>query len=162
MSVMMRRLPARCLFQDSFPAASQSLLKHCQSTTEPVPESSEVKRRGGRPSEESGDPQGEPRAWYIAERQRHFEKLKRAHEEMVRERQLRESRPIEVRLASGQRVEGEAWKTSPYHVARAISPSLAGSAVVARVNGQLWDLLRPLEGDSSVEFLPFGDPAAQA
>ncbi|GCC46083.1 hypothetical protein chiPu_0029948, partial [Chiloscyllium punctatum] len=63
---------------------------------------------------------GKPRPWYIAERQRHFEKLKSDHDEIVRERELRESRPIEVRLAGGERVEGESWKTSPYHAARAI------------------------------------------
>lgn len=42
------------------------------------------------------------------------------------------------------------------------SRSLADNAVVSRVNGQLWDLDRPLEEDCSLEFLRFEDEDAQA
>jgi len=37
--------------------------------------------------------------------------------------------------------------TRPIDIARAISPRLADDAVVARVNGQFFDLTRPLEAD---------------
>lgn len=37
------------------------------------------------------------------------------------------------------------------------SKGLADNAVVAKVNGTLWDLDRPLEEDSSVELLNFDD-----
>lgn len=37
----------------------------------------------------------------------------------------------------------------------ASSPSLAKAAVIARVNGSLHDLDRPLEGDAELEFLDF-------
>src|SRR3984893_1186732 len=48
----------------------------------------------------------------------------------------------------------------PMDVAKSISPRLADDAVVARVNGQLWDLNRPLEGDSKVEILTSKNPEA--
>src|ERR1700733_8791742 len=43
--------------------------------------------------------------------------------------------------------------TRPVDVARSISPRLADDAIVARVNGGLWDLTRPLEGDAKLEIL---------
>src|SRR5277367_7092285 len=49
---------------------------------------------------------------------------------------------------------------SPMDIAKSISPRLASDAVVARVNGQLWDLNRPLEGDSKVEILTSKNPEA--
>jgi len=49
---------------------------------------------------------------------------------------------------------------SPMDIATSISPRLAADAVVARVNGQLWDLKRPLEGDAKVEILTSKNPEA--
>ena len=40
---------------------------------------------------------------------------------------------------------------SPLDVARSIGSRLADDAVVARVDGQLWDLARPFEGDATLE-----------
>ena len=42
---------------------------------------------------------------------------------------------------------------SPLDVARSIGSRLADDAVVARINGELWDLTRPFESDSSFEVL---------
>ena len=42
------------------------------------------------------------------------------------------------------------------------SQELAETTVVAKVNGELWDLDRPLEGDATVELLTFEDEEAQA
>ncbi|XP_059534280.1 threonine--tRNA ligase 2, cytoplasmic isoform X2 [Myotis daubentonii] len=69
---------------------------------------------------------------------------------------------ITVRVADGKTVEGEAWKTTPYQVAADISRELAESTVIAKVNGELWDLDRPLEGDSTLELLTFDNEEAQA
>jgi len=41
----------------------------------------------------------------------------------------------------------------PLDVAEAISPRLADAAIVARVNGALWDLTRPFDGDATLEIL---------
>ena len=50
--------------------------------------------------------------------------------------------------------------TRPLDVAQSISPRLADDAVVARVNGQLYDLTRPLEGDAKLEILTSRNPEA--
>jgi threonyl-tRNA synthetase len=48
----------------------------------------------------------------------------------------------------------------PIDVASAISPRLASDAIVARVDGQLYDLSRPIEKDASVEILTPKNPEA--
>ena len=50
--------------------------------------------------------------------------------------------------------------TRPLDVAQSISPRLADDAVVARVNGQLYDLTRPLEADAKLEILTSRNPEA--
>ncbi len=45
-------------------------------------------------------------------------------------------------------------------IAKAIGPRLADDAVVARVNGQLYDLTRPFEGDAKLEILTSKNPEA--
>src|ERR1700683_4350355 len=48
----------------------------------------------------------------------------------------------------------------PIDVAQKISQRLADDAIVARVNGNLWDLNRPFESDSSLEILNTKNPDA--
>ncbi|MDP8981660.1 MAG: threonine--tRNA ligase [Acidobacteriota bacterium] len=48
----------------------------------------------------------------------------------------------------------------PIDIARSISPRLADDAVVARVNGDLYDLTRPLESDATVQILTSKNPEA--
>jgi len=48
--------------------------------------------------------------------------------------------------------------TTPLDVARSISRRLADDAVVARVNGELYDLTRPLEKDAVLQILTSRDP----
>jgi threonyl-tRNA synthetase len=50
--------------------------------------------------------------------------------------------------------------TTPLDVAKSISPRLADAALVSRVNGYLFDLTRPFEGDSSLQLLTSKDPDA--
>jgi threonyl-tRNA synthetase len=50
--------------------------------------------------------------------------------------------------------------TTPLDIARQISERLANDAIVARVNGDLWDLTRPLETDAKVEILTPRNPEA--
>jgi len=66
---------------------------------------------------------------------------------------------IQVTLPDGSRQSFPAG-TRPIDVARAISPRLAKEAIVARVNGELYDLTRPLESDAKVEILTPKDPEA--
>ncbi|KAM4833095.1 threonine--tRNA ligase 2, cytoplasmic isoform X1 [Urocitellus parryii] len=101
---------------------------------------------------------------FIKERMELFETLKKEHQLLHAMCETKEnaSNVIAVRLADGKTVEGEIWKTTPYHVAAEISQELAENTVVAKVNGELWDLDRPLEGDSSLELLMFDNEEAQA
>jgi threonyl-tRNA synthetase len=48
----------------------------------------------------------------------------------------------------------------PMDIAKSIGPRLADDAVVARVNGQLYDLTRPFEGDAKLEILTSKHPEA--
>jgi threonyl-tRNA synthetase len=48
----------------------------------------------------------------------------------------------------------------PLDVAKSISPRLANDAIVARVNGELFDLTRPFEADSQLEILTTKNPDA--
>lgn len=50
--------------------------------------------------------------------------------------------------------------TSPLEVAQSISPRLANDAIVARVNGDLFDLTRPLTEDGKLEILTTKSPDA--
>jgi threonyl-tRNA synthetase len=50
--------------------------------------------------------------------------------------------------------------TRPIDVASSISPRLAADAIVARVNGELFDLTRPLESDAQLEILTTKNPDA--
>jgi threonyl-tRNA synthetase len=43
-----------------------------------------------------------------------------------------------------------------------ISKSLANDIVIAKVNGELWDLDRPLEASCKLAFLKFGDEEGRA
>ncbi|XP_046291782.1 threonine--tRNA ligase 2, cytoplasmic [Marmota monax] len=101
---------------------------------------------------------------FIKERLELFETLKKEHQLLHAMCETKEnaSNVIAVRLTDGKTVEGEIWKTTPYNVAAEISQELAENTVVAKVNGELWDLDRPLEGDSTLELLMFDNEEAQA
>lgn len=101
---------------------------------------------------------------FIKERLELFETLKKDHQLLhaIYEKKENVSNVIAVKLADGKTVEGEIWKTTPYHVAAEISQELAENTVIAKVNGELWDLDRPLEGDSTLELLMFDNEEAQA
>ncbi|XP_076791498.1 threonine--tRNA ligase 2, cytoplasmic isoform X2 [Arvicanthis niloticus] len=100
---------------------------------------------------------------FIKERLQLFETLKTDHQLLPATQEKKNANSvISVRLAGGRTVQGERWKTTPYQVAAGISKELAEHTVVAKVNGALWDLDRPLEGDSTVELLMFDNEEAQA
>jgi threonyl-tRNA synthetase len=50
--------------------------------------------------------------------------------------------------------------TPPLEIAKSISPRLAADAIVARVDGNLYDLTRPLETDAKLEILTTKNPEA--
>jgi threonyl-tRNA synthetase len=50
--------------------------------------------------------------------------------------------------------------TRPIDIAKSISPRLAADAIVARVDGELFDLTRPLESDAELQILTTKNPEA--
>uniref|UniRef100_A0A8C7G156 threonine--tRNA ligase n=1 Tax=Oncorhynchus kisutch TaxID=8019 RepID=A0A8C7G156_ONCKI len=98
---------------------------------------------------------------YISERMQLYEELKKESDALLA-RRAADSQPITVELPDGRRVEGQAWVTTPYQLACGISQGLADNAVISQVNGDLWDLDRPLEKSCSLEILRFDNDDAQA
>jgi threonyl-tRNA synthetase len=58
-------------------------------------------------------------------------------------------------LPDGTVKEGTAWETTPLSIAVGIAKSLAERTVISKVNGELWDLTRPLEESCKLELLDF-------
>ncbi|XP_049621947.1 threonine--tRNA ligase, mitochondrial [Suncus etruscus] len=96
---------------------------------------------------------------WLAERSRLFEELWAAQQERLR---AREPRPVAVSLPGGRTVAARAWRCTPYAVARQLSATLADAAVAALVNGQPYDLQRPLETDCDLRLLTFDSPEGKA
>eukprot|EP01098_Paradermamoeba_levis_P002089 TRINITY_DN1247_c0_g1_i1.p1 TRINITY_DN1247_c0_g1~~TRINITY_DN1247_c0_g1_i1.p1 ORF type:complete len:718 (+),score=257.49 TRINITY_DN1247_c0_g1_i1:75-2156(+) len=63
--------------------------------------------------------------------------------------------PIKVTLPNGSVKEGVSWQSTPFDIAKSISKGLAEAAVIAKVDGQLYDLGRVLEGDCTLELFKF-------
>ncbi|KAB1257102.1 Threonine--tRNA ligase 2; cytoplasmic [Camelus dromedarius] len=132
-------------------------------TREPPPSQSQEKDiKKEKESEPYSELKNQPD--FVKERLKLFEILKKEHQLLlaIYDKKGDTSNVITVRVADGKTVEGEAWKTTPYDVAAEISQELAEDTVVAKVNGELWDLDRPLEGDSTLELLLFDNEEAQA
>ncbi|XP_012564686.2 threonine--tRNA ligase 1, cytoplasmic isoform X2 [Hydra vulgaris] len=100
----------------------------------------------------------DPPPSFIADRIKMFDKLKIAYDEEIK---AKEKSPIKIVLLDGKEIDGLAWQSTPYHIAQGISQGLADNAVIAKVNGELWDLDRVLEGDCKIEFLKFEQTEGQ-
>ncbi|RUS74601.1 hypothetical protein EGW08_017643, partial [Elysia chlorotica] len=116
--------------------------------------------KGGKASKEAGEgdkkgQEAKPRPEFIEHRQKLWDQLIKERDEWIA---AQDKVPIKVTLPDGAIKEGQAWQTTPYQVAAGISQGLADSTVVAKVNGELWDLDRPFEKDSSLQLLKFDDP----
>ncbi|KAM9685918.1 threonine--tRNA ligase, mitochondrial isoform 2-T2 [Trichechus inunguis] len=99
---------------------------------------------------------------WLLERLGLFEELWAAQVKRSASKAQEEQRTIKVSLPGGQKVDAVAWNTTPYQLAGQISSALADTAVVAEVNGEPYDLDRPLETDSSIRFLTFDSPEGKA
>ncbi|PWA23794.1 hypothetical protein CCH79_00010816 [Gambusia affinis] len=94
----------------------------------------------------------------LSERLRVFESL-REQSDKNRRREVRES-PLSVRLTNGQTVKATAGVTTPHYVAQSLrrKPMFyfrVKGALVCKVNGELWELGRPLEADCELQLLGF-------
>uniref|UniRef100_A0A8C2N7J1 threonine--tRNA ligase n=1 Tax=Cricetulus griseus TaxID=10029 RepID=A0A8C2N7J1_CRIGR len=99
---------------------------------------------------------------WLAERLGLFEELWTAQVKRLASMTQKKPRAIKISLPEGQKVDAVAWNTTPYQLAQQISSTLADSAVAAEVNGELYDLERPLETDCHVRFLTFDSPEGKS
>uniref|UniRef100_A0A2P2HX70 threonine--tRNA ligase n=2 Tax=Hirondellea gigas TaxID=1518452 RepID=A0A2P2HX70_9CRUS len=95
---------------------------------------------------------------YIAERQELWDRLKKEQDEFIASQT---PEPIQITLPDGSVKEGQSWRSTPYTIAASISQGLADTTVVAKVDGQVWDLDRPLTNDCKLKLLKFDDPDAK-
>ncbi|KAJ5544766.1 hypothetical protein N7535_006848 [Penicillium sp. DV-2018c] len=99
----------------------------------------------------------------MIERNRLFEELWQQHLEETKNRPHPE---ITVSLDIGDgnplsSISAKAFETTPGSFLRDVPKELAANIVIAKVDGELWDLNRPLEKDCSVLLLPFSNPEAR-
>ncbi|TVU33818.1 hypothetical protein EJB05_15627, partial [Eragrostis curvula] len=78
----------------------------------------------------------------------------------IRARQARERRriggqPIRVVLPDGDVKEAKKWISTPMDIAKEISSGLVANYIIAQVDGTLWDMTRPLEGDCELKLFNF-------
>lgn len=100
-----------------------------------------------------------PAPEFIQEREVLWARLKAERDEWLA---AQTPQPIKITLPDGKEVPAESWKTSPLDIALGISKGLADKCVVAKVNGELWDLQRLFEGDATLELVKFDDEEGQA
>ncbi|XP_064312652.1 threonine--tRNA ligase 2, cytoplasmic isoform X4 [Phalacrocorax carbo] len=125
-----------------------------------VSQNKEKKKKTESVNKHRNELQSEPS--FIEDRLKLYEVLKKEHDALLAYRAANQSKPIKIILTHGKMAEGESWKTTPYQLAVGISQALASNAVIAKVNGDLWDLDRPLEGDCTLELLMFDNEEAKA
>ena len=114
-----------------------------------------VSKKKAPKAEASGPLEFEPKPAYFDSRIAMFEKIK-AEQDAAAAAAAR--KPITLTMPDGSTRSGTSWETSPMDIAREISKSLSERIVISKVNDQLWDLERPLEGDARLEFLDFEHP----
>lgn len=99
-----------------------------------------------------------PKATFLDDRTALFEKLKKEFDAEIAKK---ERVPIKITLKDGKVIDGTAWETSPADIAKDISKSLLDRIVISKVNGELWDIERPLEADAKLELLDFENDEAK-
>ena len=95
---------------------------------------------------------------FIQHRIKVFESI---YKEQCEARDKLENETIKIKLPDGSIKEGYKLKTTPLQIAEGISKGLAKAVIVAKVNGELWDLTRPLESDCDLILLKWDDDDAK-
>jgi threonyl-tRNA synthetase len=135
-----------------------------------------MKKMKQTPNEKSSVSELKPWPSFIQERLTFWDKLKAEKDAEIANRP---EKSISITLPDGKVVEGTAWRTTAYDIARGIryffsqnlklfllnvcnSQGLADNVVISKVNDVLWDLDRPLEDNCKLELLKFDNPEAQS
>lgn len=96
-----------------------------------------------------------PEPEYIEHRIKIFEEIKAKHDA---ESAAKPRVPVNVTLLDGTIKTGLSYEFTPYEIAVSIGKSFAGRQVISKVNGELWDLMRPFISNANLEFLDFDHP----
>ncbi|KAF8180102.1 hypothetical protein BJ912DRAFT_882880 [Pholiota molesta] len=104
---------------------------------------------GGHPLELQPPPE------FIDHRIKIFDELKAEYDAFVAAQPRDE---ITVTMPDGSERKAKSWETTPMDVAKEVSKSLSERIVIAKVDGVLWDLERPLEKPCKLELLDFEHP----
>lgn len=83
-------------------------------------------------------------------RLKQWNQMKQKYDQQV-DSQLNHS--IKVCISDGITKHVSAWKSTPHDIITQVDDKVANNAIVAKVNGILWDLKRPLETDCTLEFI---------
>ncbi|KAI0567171.1 threonine--tRNA ligase cytoplasmic [Gracilaria domingensis] len=109
-----------------------------------------------------GDPKGTAGPDYIAHRLKVWEAAAASRKVEALDTNSAPEVSIAVTLPDGSQRSAIAGKTSPMDIAFSISETLARKALVAVVNGQQWDMTRPLQQDSSLRICDFNTPEGKS
>ncbi len=138
------------------PAAEAAPAEKPKSKAAPKKEKKEKKAKDG----ESTRPTFlDPAPEFIDHRVKIFEQIKAKRDAEIA---AMERKPINVTLKDGTVKPATSWETSPLAIAQEIGKSFADRQVISKVDGELWDLERPLEKDCTLEFLDFEHPEGKA
>jgi len=96
------------------------------------------------------------RTKFYARRVELFEKYYAREQDRIEEAR-KAAVPIKVVLPDGAIKPAIKNVTTPLDIAGDISKSLAKKVMVAKVDGELWDAFRPLEGDCALQLLSWDD-----
>lgn len=119
-----------------------------------TPKAKKEKKKGGAGGASGPDELQTPPA-YFDHRIKLFEQLKAKYDNEIAQKPREK---INITLDNDRIEIGESWVTSPAHIARQISKSLFERIVIAEVDGELWDLERPLEKSCRLKLLDFEHP----
>uniref|UniRef100_H2YMU9 threonine--tRNA ligase n=1 Tax=Ciona savignyi TaxID=51511 RepID=H2YMU9_CIOSA len=130
--------------------------------SKPKPQKKQKQPKGkGDAGSNTGVKEMNPWPAYINERLELYDRLKVEAAAELKEKQENCSVPIKVTLPDGKVVEGNSWRTTPYEVAQGISGTFS-YYLLQVINGDFWDLDRPLEADVKLQLLKFDDEEAKA
>lgn len=99
----------------------------------------------------------DPKLAFIGERQKLFDELFAKQQAKIAA-QPRESIFVSY---NGRTVSGTSWETTPMQAAKELEVSNMDDLVIAKVNGELWELSRPLETNTELQLLTFDDEEGQ-
>ncbi|KAI9902955.1 hypothetical protein N3K66_002307 [Trichothecium roseum] len=95
---------------------------------------------------------------YIKHRLEIFDRIKAKNDAEIAAKPREE---ITISLPNGKEEKGTSWETTPGSIAKGIAKSLFERTIISMVDGELWDLTRPLEKSCKLELLDFENVEAK-